>query len=419
MKKKFPIQIRRRPKSNYTQKRRPYKKYNLAKWSWKDVLDEATALKKTNDTYLDIVSKKYGIIKKTLKCKLAKYESQSEPYNLTSKCGRGTSNKIFTEDQERNIADEIKTNFIDKHIPFDNSCLKISAKEKFTKINTNKLFEASNGWCTDFKKKWGLSSVKPSKKRKTNNDNRNEINNFLGECLKEFKRVGEKNFFNMDETFWHIINMMQTTFGHTGSESTQIYYLGNEKLGFTVILCISYDGALIDPIIIKKGKTEKCLTSLNVPDNMQKCYSTNCWVNNGIMKRLFENINGKCKGNDSVLILDQYPVHKTDFVKNEANRLNIKLIYIPSGLTSKYQPLDVGINGPLKSSARLLWKNDRMENLTKIPNLNDGVRHLSIALNKVIGRDLIINSFNKALSINTDTYMLDDWFDKLSVCFFE
>ena len=36
-------------------------------------------------------------------------------------------------------------------------------------------------------------------------------------------------------------------------------------------------------------------------------------------------------GNNSVLLLDQYPAHINDFTIKEANKLNIKLIFIPKG----------------------------------------------------------------------------------------
>lgn len=71
------------------------------------------------------------------------------------------------------------------------------------------------------------------------------------------------------------------------------------------------------------------------------------------------------------------------------------MIYIPTGQTGKLQPLDVGINGPLKSCARRLWKEDRLSDPDKIQKMDDGVRHLSIAVNKIINENIITNSFKK------------------------
>ena len=54
------------------------------------------------------------------------------------------------------------------------------------------------------------------------------------------------------------------------------------------------------------------------------------------------------KNNKSVLLMDQYSSHITDKVINDAREKNIIIKYVPVGLTSKYQPLDVKINGILK-----------------------------------------------------------------------
>ena len=47
--------------------------------------------------------------------------------------------------------------------------------------------------------------------------------------------------------------------------------------------------------------------------------------------------------------MDQYDSHMTDKVKNYVATKNVCLLCVPVGMTSKYQPLDVSINGILKS----------------------------------------------------------------------
>ena len=216
---------------------------------------------------------------------------------------------------------------------------------------------------------------------------------------KRFKKVGGKYFFNFDETFWRIINAALSMFGHTGSESTILNYNGNEKQGFTTLLCISAIGYYFKPIIIKKGLTDRCLNSLVVPDSIKKYYSSSGWINDKIMLILLNDIKLYAGDNDSVLLLDQYSVHTTDIVKEEAAKNNIQLIFIPSNMTYKYQPLDVGINGPLKSSARKLWKKEVLfsDPLKYKPSINDGVKHLASAINTVMTEENIISSFKKAL----------------------
>jgi hypothetical protein len=165
----------------------------------------------------------------------------------------------------------------------------------------------------------------------------------------------------------------------------------------SVGFCINADGDFLKPIVIKKGKTKKCLESLKCPDSMQTCFSNNGWINNGIMIILFDIINKHSENNESVLLLDQYSVHTNDFVIDEAKKRKIKLIFIPARLTYKYQPLDVGINGPLKSAARKLWKEERISDPEKTPKLSDAVRHIASAIKNIINDTIVKKSFRRAL----------------------
>ena len=58
------------------------------------------------------------------------------------------------------------------------------------------------------------------------------------------------------------------------------------------------------------------------------------------------------------LLLDCYRAHRTDDVKEEVRKLGIKLIYVPSNGTGKYQPLDRRIFWILKSKLRSLAKSE-------------------------------------------------------------
>lgn len=63
------------------------------------------------------------------------------------------------------------------------------------------------------------------------------------------------------------------------------------------------------------------------------------------------------------------PVHMSHFLKKKqkAKSKNIELIYIPTELTCKYQPLDVLINRILKRKVKMLCKKE----ILKIQILNN------------------------------------------------
>lgn len=132
------------------------------------------------------------------------------------------------------------------------------------------------------------------------------------------------------------------------------------------------------------------------------------------MITILDEIKKNSKDNEVALVLDQYSVHTDDKFMEEANKRNIKLIFVPVGQTGKLQPLDVGVNGPLKSCARRLWKEERFNNFEEIldhhgdvgdlliPKLCDAVRHLSDAIKHVIKRKTVIKSFNAALGFKLE-----------------
>src|SRR5438552_2097284 len=82
-----------------------------------------------------------------------------------------------------------------------------------------------------------------------------------------------------------------------------------------------------------------------------------------------------------------------NIIINTTKEHNIELIFIPEGLTYKYQPLDVLINGILKQKSKRMWR----EEIIKDPNLKitnkDAVRHFSLAM-KELTKYVIKRAFN-------------------------
>ena len=128
-------------------------------------------------------------------------------------------------------------------------------------------------------------------------------------------------------------------------------------------------------------------------------YSNNGWVNCGIIKIILDKIYETTKGQKSVLLLDQFKSHTDNFIIEEAKNKNIKLIFVPKGLTSKYQPLDVLINGILKQKAKKLWR----EEIVKDPNIkiknSDAVKHF-LKAKEDITSVIIKKSFDISCFVN-------------------
>ena len=156
---------------------------------------------------------------------------------------------------------------------------------------------------------------------------------------------------------------------------------------------------MLIPVLTAKGKTNLCLKKYDLDKTkISGTYSNNGWVNNGIIRIILEEIYKNTKGKHSALLLDQFPVHTNDFIIDEAKKRNIELIHVPKGLTSKYQPLDVLINGILKQKAKKLWR----EEITKDPDIKitnaDAVKHFLKAKDDITS-EIIKKSFDKSCFI--------------------
>ena len=187
-----PKKIKFVKRETFTIKRNPYKKYNNAEWKWEDIFNEINQ-QKEDHKILKSVSTKYNINYGTLRNKYSKYIEEEN--TIINKENRGGHNRIFTEQEEREIFFFIKENFIDKKRILCNEIIKNYALKKFNKLYPTGKFTTSDGWCTMFKKRWHLSTAKISiSKVASVTYTEEEINEFLEMCKKCMKEVGA-NFF--------------------------------------------------------------------------------------------------------------------------------------------------------------------------------------------------------------------------------
>ena len=56
-----------------------------------------------------------------------------------------------------------------------------------------------------------------------------------------------------------------------------------------------------------------------------------------------------------LLVLDSYPTHRTQEVREALLERNVDVVYIPGGCTALAQPVDVSIAKPFKDAVRDTW----------------------------------------------------------------
>jgi hypothetical protein len=389
-------------KYSFTMKRNNYKKYNLAKWKWIDVFKDIDFLISHNDRkYIAKTSKKYNINRRTLIRKYQKYKRGILDAESLKKEHRGAHNKIFTYNEEKMMFQHIKNVYIDGQKFFDDKCLQKFAIKTWKTLypKSTKIFKASNGWVYSFKKRWKLSTQTSNNSHIAKNPAKEEIiESFLNKCKEINETIDKEYIFNLDETNWKISNGQYKSIGIMGAENRKINCKYNTKASITAVLIITANGSFHKPYIIIKGKTQKTLDKINLNDNFKEKISENGWITTDIMLDILDDIKNICKKNKAALIMDTFNAHIDKKVKAKAKKLKIELVYVPVGQTSKLQPLDVSINGPIKTISKSLLKDCFVSDPDFVPNINHSINFLIQSCQK-IKQETIKKSFEKACKI--------------------
>ena len=245
-----PIKIKRYRKRKFTEKRDNYKNYNDAKWKWNDIFIEIDK----KELHIKEISKKYNIKYKTLLNKYKKW-NDDDKLNIFNDENRGGHKKIFTENEEYELSEYIKNLYIRNGIYFDNDCVKILALKKYNLIHdkddNNINFNCSDGWVTDFKKRWKLITKGYNYCKKSIKVDNIQIIEYKQKCSYVDRMYYKMYIFNLDETFWKIINMSSTILNIRGEPRKFISNV-DEKIGYTAIFVVSAFGKIFKPLIILK-----------------------------------------------------------------------------------------------------------------------------------------------------------------------
>ena len=99
------------------------------------------------------------------------------------------------------------------------------------------------------------------------------------------------------------------------------------------------------------------------PRNVELWRQASSWNSHASMRRvlrcLASSLGPILQERYVILVLDVAPCHIDQSIYNEARRLGIRLVYIPAGLTSLLQPLDVYAFARYKSALRTAWHSIR------------------------------------------------------------
>ena len=176
----------------------------------------------------------------------------------------------------------------------------------------------------------------------------------------------------MDETPLYLNMPPSTTVQKIGSKRVNIETQGQENWRVTAILTILASGEKLTPLLIFKttegNKQRKNCKNWRLwrTKKVFVYWQENARNSKSIMLRWIEDIwkkysffNLKWK---TLLVLDNATTHNTNKVKEKIIKCEAYVSMIPSGITSKLQPMDISINKVFKENLRNKYVSYCIEN---------------------------------------------------------
>ena len=277
------------------------------------------------------------------------------PYNYDA---HGAHHRIFTDQEEEAIAQFIEDNYFAQGYAFHNEDFKKIAVDaflmKYQDAETVPEFQCSPGFITDFKERNNISQRRAHYKRRPDVDAA-AVARWIAMISELAQNVPLDRIVNADETCWRILPSGLTTWAKKGAENISICTKDDEKQKITVMASITAAGTKLPLFVIAKGSTSVVETTQigDIAPHFTH-HTPNGWMDAESFKRYLMLLRERCFQDDEIvfLIVDCYPAHCEQSVKETAEALNIELLYIPPGMTDKCQPLDRRIFGALKQKAK-------------------------------------------------------------------
>ena len=198
-------------------------------------------------------------------------------------------------------------------------------------------------------------SFRAMRKKKRSEIDPKEVDEFVQKMTTVFQNYQKNRIANMDETPWNFVYNRGQVLADTGIEEVKAVLPDDYRKSFTVIATITADGNKLPPIFLAQGTTNKChkqFSGIDANDSEYDIFhSQGGNTDEETMKFYLNKLSNWMGHQKCALILDRYASHTTEETLNEAERLGIELVFIPTSATDKYQPLDKIVFGVLKSQA--------------------------------------------------------------------
>jgi hypothetical protein len=263
--------------------------------------------------------------------------------------------RVFSQTQEQGLKDYITTNMINSGYGPERSDIQRVASNAYSAQSIGEFrrdrFCASSTFTSSFMKRWNLSLRTPHAERRAHIDE-DQVEMFTSRLNSASSDYPLNRILNFDETCWKIYMGPKKVIAEKGTDTVKLQATTGEKLSLTAFGVISAAGEKLPLWVIAKGKTERSLRKFGEIPGVVFKFSESGWATEQLILEFIEWLSVQVNEEPCMVIMDVYPTHRTERVKEKAFEKNIEILYVPAGGTSKYQPLDARVFGELKSRAR-------------------------------------------------------------------
>ena len=267
----------------------------------------------------------------------------------------GKHKRLFTDVQEKAVADFLRIQYVIPGILVRRKHLRYIIRNLWQQYHPEAPLSTKNRvshhFLRDFCARHKLGFRKPRKKKRSD-IKEEEVEQYAREYAEVIAIYPHERILNMDETPLNLLSTKTEVLAEVGTEEVNGQLPGDPKQNFTVICTITASGEKLPPVFLAQGKTPLChqqFSGISSTEPYEILHSPAGFTNEQVMIDYLRLVNRWMNGRLTVLVLDRYSAHVTTEVKEEAGRNNIRLVFVPTSGTDKYQPLDKRVFGVIKS----------------------------------------------------------------------